>query len=133
MRYAISYVSSANRELSEAEIQKILSSSETRNNERHITGLLLYSDGNFFQVIEGEKEEVLNLYPKIRTDKRHHTLIKIFEKEIHKESFNDYDCNFISEEGHYNDERLDLYLNRVKTLDEQTQKTVRTILEAIIR
>jgi len=56
MRYAISYVSTATKDLKQNEIEKILYSSEKQNNIDNITGLLLFSEGNFFQVIEGKKE-----------------------------------------------------------------------------
>jgi len=56
MRYAIVYVSTASNELKDEEIQNILSSSNTWNNKNDITGLLLFSEGNFFQIIEGEKK-----------------------------------------------------------------------------
>lgn len=56
MRYAISYVSTAKKSLSETEIRQILNDSENNNNKQNITGLLLYSEGNFFQIIEGDQK-----------------------------------------------------------------------------
>ncbi|WP_231896427.1 BLUF domain-containing protein [Gramella sp. MAR_2010_147] len=66
MRYAISYVSTAIRNLNDQEIKNILASSEKSNNENNITGLLLFSEGNFFQIIEGRKEDINELYKKNR-------------------------------------------------------------------
>ncbi|MBQ0737313.1 BLUF domain-containing protein [Mesonia mobilis] len=44
-------------------------------------GLLLFSYGNFFQVIEGETAKVNNLWQKIKKDDRHKSIIKIFEEK----------------------------------------------------
>ena len=49
MNYAISYVSTADISLTREEIDEVLKWSENWNNDHHITGLLLYSDGNFFK------------------------------------------------------------------------------------
>lgn len=58
MRYAISYVSSAIEGLPDREIDRVLYQTKTFNNENDITGLLVYSEGNFFELIEGEAQMV---------------------------------------------------------------------------
>jgi len=60
MRYSIVYVSTASKDLEKKEIERTLNSSKTWNNENDVTGLLLFSEGNFFQIIEGEKRKFLN-------------------------------------------------------------------------
>jgi len=132
MRYAISYVSTAAKDLQEGEIQKILYSSENQNNKDNITGLLLFSEGNFFQVIEGEKEEITELYQKITNDPRHHNIIKLFQKPIHKKSFDGYKSDFISEDAKYNSARLNNYEKYIEVLDEPLQRAVSNILKAFI-
>ncbi len=81
MRLAICYVSNSSLELSEAQIQELLSETQYLNNKNNIKGLLLFSDGNFFQVIEGETAKVNNLWQKIKKDDRHKSIIKIFEEK----------------------------------------------------
>ena len=131
MRFAISYVSTAN-DLGNKEIEEILYNSEDSNNKRDITGLLLYSEGNFFQIIEGEKEKIRDLYQKIQNDNRHRNLIKIFEKPIHKESFGGYKSDFISEDARYSISRFKNYQHYIEVLDEPTKKAVSNILKAFI-
>ncbi|MCF4102361.1 BLUF domain-containing protein [Gillisia sp. M10.2A] len=128
MRFAISYVSTVDRELNEKEIIEVLDWSKNWNNSHNITGLLLYSEGNFFQVIEGEKEDIKSLFERIKQDSRHHNIIKIFEREIHKEAFDGYISDFISENTQYKRKTVENYINHIKVLDESTQKAVINIL-----
>ena len=55
MQYAISYVSTVSPNLTEQEIKEVLKFSQNLNIEFNITGILLYSEENFFQVLEGKK------------------------------------------------------------------------------
>jgi len=71
MRYAISYVSSVNPNLTENDIQEVLHYTRNWNNDHGITGILLFSDGNFFQVLEGETDILKSLLSRIVKDKRH--------------------------------------------------------------
>lgn len=66
MRYAITYVSTATPELANSGVEEVLKFSKEWNNKHNITGLLLYSDGNFFQILEGEKEIVQDLFNTIK-------------------------------------------------------------------
>ena len=71
------YVSSGVRSFSDAEIRDILSVSR-RNNERSgLTGMLLYRDGNFLQVLEGPESAVEATFARISKDPRHRGIIVI--------------------------------------------------------
>lgn len=74
---SILYVSSAKRLLSEVELAALLESARAHNAECGITGLLLYGDGNFMQLLEGPEAAVTELYERIRCDSRHHMVITI--------------------------------------------------------
>lgn len=132
MRYAISYVSTAERSLSETEIRQILNDSEINNNKQNITGLLLYSEGNFFQIIEGDQKQIVQLYETIEEDSRHFNVIKLFGKEINKESFDGYKSDFISEDARYSSARLQNYEHYLEVLDKPTKNAVANILKAFI-
>lgn len=56
--------------------------------------MLLYMDGNFMQLLEGDKRVVLDLYATIKADPRHHGLIEILEGEIEKPTFVDWSMGF---------------------------------------
>ncbi len=67
----IIYLSSSVEYLNSEEIESLLSQSREKNIENDITGLLLYADGDFLQVIEGPKVAMLDLFESIKKDSRH--------------------------------------------------------------
>lgn len=110
---------------------KILEESQIRNNKHGVNGLLIYSDGNFFEVIEGAEIMIKDLFKIIMEDTRHKNILTIFEKEVDKPFFDDKDANFISENTNYRPMNVENFLFYIKDLDESTQKTVTNILQAI--
>ncbi|MDT0645353.1 BLUF domain-containing protein [Zunongwangia sp. F260] len=128
MRYAISYVSTVNPELSETEIQEALDFSKNWNNDNNITGILLYSQGNFFQVLEGEENLLKSLFSRIKADQRHHNVITIFQKKVPNIQFDDYEVDFISLDDSYNAAQIDTYLSQIDLLNPSIQGSVRYIL-----
>lgn len=132
MRYAIVYVSTATPDLEESEIKNVLRNSKSWNNEHDITGLLLFSEGNFFQIIEGEKSLIHELFENIQSDKRHRNIMQIFGKDIHKEAYDGYESDFVSEEADYDPEKFQHYLDQIKVLDKTAQKAVENILKAFL-
>jgi class 3 adenylate cyclase len=78
----LTYISKASEQLTLAEIEQIGEIS-TRNNQRdEITGVLLYLNGFFFQIIEGKEKTLDDLYTKILVDNRH-TDILCLKTEYH--------------------------------------------------
>ncbi|OEY71878.1 BLUF domain-containing protein [Salegentibacter salarius] len=128
MRYAISYVSTVNPALSETEIQEALDFSKKWNNDNQVTGVLLYSQGNFFQVLEGEKELLKDLFQRIKADERHHNIITIFQKQIPDIQFDGYEVEFISLDDRFQPKNINTYTNQVSLLNPAIQSSVRYIL-----
>jgi L-cysteine desulfidase len=131
MRFAISYVSTANRTLNQDEVTELLDLTEIRNNNRGVNGLLIYSEGNFFEVIEGEKNMILELFENIKEDPRHRNIMMIFEKDMDKPLFYDKEANFISENTKHRQMNVENFLYYIKDLDESAQKAVKNILAAM--
>ena len=92
--YYLIYVSSATREMSNEELAEILDTARKENAKASITGMLLYKEGNFMQMLEGEKERVLDLYEKIKKDPRHKDVITVIEREAPKRTFPDWTMGF---------------------------------------
>jgi len=82
--YFLIYASTAVQNFSEDELLSLLGKARARNQERNITGLLLYSpgeaadQGTFVQFLEGARADVQALYVRIIRDPRHRecTLLK---------------------------------------------------------
>jgi hypothetical protein len=61
------------------------------NNARHgITGILLYHQDSFFQVLEGPLAEVGKIYQGISEDPRHVKIVKLIQEPIGERSFADW-------------------------------------------
>ena len=69
--FFLTYVSTATRELSQDDLNELLAQCRKNNAKLGITGMLLYKDGNFMQVLEGEETAVRSIYAKISGDPRH--------------------------------------------------------------
>ncbi len=92
--HQIIYISTANEELTEECLLALLSKSQKSNKARGITGLLLLSDGNIIQIIEGPKMAVLELYEKIKNDPRHRGVTLMSSRKIDHPDFPNYQMGF---------------------------------------
>lgn len=88
------YVSSATHLMSEDDIMQILRVSRRNNANAGITGLLLYKDGNFLQVLEGEEDKVVALYNKIGQDSRHKDVHILSREVITERMFDEWTMGF---------------------------------------
>jgi hypothetical protein len=131
MRFAISYLSTANRDLNQDEVAELLDLTEIRNNNAGVNGLLIYSEGNFFEVIEGEESKIKELFENIKEDPRHRNIMIVFEKKIDKPLFDEKEANFISENTKHRQMEVENFLYYIKDLDESMQKAVKNILAAM--
>jgi hypothetical protein len=83
----IVYVSARKPLCTEEEIQKILASCQKNNSKINITGVLLYSNSQFIQYLEGEYNQIMELYDKIKLDSRHKNTVLISSGPIKARSF----------------------------------------------
>jgi len=92
--HQIIYVSTSADVLTEDALLQLLFDSQKRNAEREVTGLLLHSDGNIIQIIEGSESAVKTLYEKISKDFRHRGVTLISSKAIEVRDFPHYKMGF---------------------------------------
>ena len=71
------YLSAAVTWFSGKELRDMLATCRANNSRDGITGMLLYKDGNFMQVLEGEETAVRALLHRISGDLRHRSLVVI--------------------------------------------------------
>jgi hypothetical protein len=91
---ALLYVSSAVKAFSKDELVELLATARDNNARLGITGLLLYKDGNFMQMLEGEPEKVGALADKIAADPRHRGLAVLYKAPIEERQFPDWAMGF---------------------------------------
>jgi hypothetical protein len=80
--YRLIYVSSAIEYFDEAALMDLLAQARANNARLGITGLLLYGEGAFLQLLEGPRDAVEALYATIREDSRH-TLCMVLDEDAH--------------------------------------------------
>ncbi|WP_029038794.1 BLUF domain-containing protein [Salinimicrobium xinjiangense] len=132
MRHAVCYVSNADKQLTTSEINELLKFSEENNNQKDIKGILLYSEGNFFQVIEGEKEKIISLWNKIQNDPRHYGIITVIDRDIQKGSYDHYRATVIPEGQKYNPGLPPEYLEPLKGISPDVQGVIKGMLRNFI-
>ncbi len=88
------YVSTATKPMEIRDLEEMLEQARRKNKEKNITGILLYANGTFIQVLEGEDDVVKELYSVISKDERHKNCILIEEREIDENSFGSWSMGF---------------------------------------
>ncbi len=96
MLISLVYVSSAVHLMSDEEVLDILRVSRRNNEAKSVTGMLLYKDGNFMQVLEGEQEDVLSIFRKVEKDKRHNGISVLSQAPISERQFADWRMAFVN-------------------------------------
>jgi len=76
------YSSSASKKMLKSDLYIILRQARKNNESIGVTGLLIYADKYFFQVLEGQKEVVSQLFEKISNDKRHYDVQILGESDL---------------------------------------------------
>lgn len=88
------YASVAIKKFQDSDLIKLLTSARQKNTVLNVTGMLLYCDNNFFQVIEGEERVIHELFKTIEVDDRHKNVTKILEEPIPLRSFAKWTMGF---------------------------------------
>uniref|UniRef100_UPI0040476E9E BLUF domain-containing protein n=1 Tax=Aliarcobacter sp. TaxID=2321116 RepID=UPI0040476E9E len=79
--YRIMYISTAIVNFSDDELNELLNIARKNNSKKNLTGLLVVKGRTFLQCLEGEKNNVLEVFEKIKNDSRHKDIFEIIEDE----------------------------------------------------
>jgi hypothetical protein len=90
----LAYSSRATRDFDQASLLELLAFARNFNAGHGLTGMLLYIDHTFFQILEGEPEILHALYGRIEKDARHSKLIKLLEIPIEQRTFSDWSMGY---------------------------------------
>lgn len=90
------YASVATVEFGISELTELLRQSREKNMRLGLTGMLLYCNRSFLQVLEGEEHVIDELYQKIMSDPRHTQLATIIREPIPKRYFENWSMGFRS-------------------------------------
>lgn len=94
--YQLIYTSVAVKNFSQDELISMLKSFRARNKSNQISGILVYNDREFIQLLEGRKEIIHQLYERIRQDPRHQHVKTFHEAPVFERHFSDWSMGFIN-------------------------------------
>ncbi|GJM28956.1 MAG: hypothetical protein DHS20C17_15910 [Cyclobacteriaceae bacterium] len=94
--YYLVYVSSAVKPFTPRGLKKLLIHCRDNNIENGVTGILLYLEGKFVQILEGKREVVKDLYEKIKRDRRHKEVSRILEGPMVSRNFPNFSMGFFT-------------------------------------
>ncbi len=96
MPYQMIYSSESATPMQMDELEEILEHARNSNAEKGITGALIYVDGVFLQILEGDMEAVQALMEKIAKDFRHETVTVLKQGAVDAAAFSDWDMAYVS-------------------------------------
>jgi Sensors of blue-light using FAD len=92
--YQLAYMSTTEGIWSRADLLELLRRAREKNAKLDITGILLFRNAGFLQLLEGAREEVESLYGAICADVRHVDVTLIWETEGTSRWFADWSMGF---------------------------------------
>jgi hypothetical protein len=92
---SIVYASAAINPFSQPALRELLAKARTFNSRAGITGLLLYHNLSFFQILEGHEEDVRSLFDRIGRDPRHDRVMLLSKKDVEERNFGAWSMGFV--------------------------------------
>lgn len=132
MLKTICYISDSVHNESFKNLEDLYLKARINNLKNNITGILIYLDRNFLQVLEGEKKIVDATFKKICTDARHKNIFNIIDTPIDQRIFEDYNFGFTTINDKKELNNLAEYLNWLKNADCDCTTKVITMVEIFI-
>lgn len=83
-----------NKRMDTLELVQILQQARKNNLRDGLSGMLVYRDNYFMQVLEGPEEAVTKTFQKIAKDSRHSYLVVLAKRYVAKRSFPDWQMGF---------------------------------------
>lgn len=92
--YHLIYSSHSSHPFTKEDLISLLTTSRIANKKTGITGILIYMQGKFIQVLEGDQQKVEAIYRKIQGDSRHKQIKKVMVGNSPERIFNDWSMGF---------------------------------------
>lgn len=128
----ICYISDSCLKESSNDLSDLFTKAKINNLNNSITGILIHSNSNFLQVLEGDETVVNNVFKKISLDSRHKNIFNIVNTTINQRMFEDYNFGFTIINTPSMLDKLNEYLEWLKTADDKLANKVISIVENFI-
>lgn len=100
--FQLVYASAATEHFGTAELDDLLRRARVNNSQLGISGVLLFRESSFFQVLEGDEKGVWKLFDTIKQDTRHDQTLVLSERSIDQRNFGDWSMGYIREQSEVN-------------------------------
>ncbi len=90
----IVYASKALQEFDDAELLALLEQARAFNTTRDVTGMLVYAQRSFLQVIEGADADIAGVWARIRQDPRHTEIRVLGDGPVQAREFGTWSMGF---------------------------------------
>ena len=77
----------------DSDLLDICAKSKKKNPSRGVTGVLFYQNGNFMQLIEGERDELEDLMAIVGKDARHMNVTRLIDEVIEERGFAEWNMD----------------------------------------
>lgn len=95
--YTLIYKSKMAPDLTHDRIRSMLYRARDFNKKNNISGCIFYGNSRFLQMIEGEKDKILELYnQRIKKDIRHHSVELLLNEKTPKRLFKEWSMVFFN-------------------------------------
>jgi len=88
------YVSRASESMTQESLLSLLQQCHANNEASGVTGMLLYGNDTFLQLLEGEETVLDTLLDKIRKDPRHTEIRFLYRKPLERRKYTDWSMGF---------------------------------------
>lgn len=92
--FQLVYISKASKSLGKSELTDLLRQANFNNKRVGISGILVYKDEQFVQVLEGDEAVIRGLFEKITKDPRHTQVTILSQGHISQAEFPDWAMGF---------------------------------------
>lgn len=89
------YISASTVSFSTEDLTTLLKKARSNNSKVDVSGMLIYHEGSFFQVLEGTEEEVFRIYNIIEDDPRHDDVRLLLKSVVEERSFENWSMGFV--------------------------------------
>jgi hypothetical protein len=94
----LTYISKSHEQMGMISLMSILEGAIKWNQSHGITGVLFYENGYFCQLLEGDKQDILDVWDRISSDGRHIIVRKLDIRPIEKRRYPNWKLRFYGAE-----------------------------------
>lgn len=132
MLKTICYISDSRINKSITDFNNLINKAKSNNTKNNITGILVYKNSNFLQVLEGHPKTVDTVFDKIRIDQRHQNIFKVINTTIDERFFEEYNFGFTVVSDKNALQNLSDYLDWLRNADNMIANEIATMVENFI-